>query len=101
MAVAEPPTATAPRRHPRPEESKKEEAPAMHEHMSNGRPAPEARPALTPEDPLAEAEAVRALLAEAQSRLSRLVAALKQHRRQARAVQATVASLRQLPPLGP
>jgi hypothetical protein len=50
-------------------------------------------------DPLAEAEAVRALLAQAQGRLAHLTAALKQHRRQARAVQAAMRSLRQLPPL--
>ena len=52
-------------------------------------------------DPLAEAEAVRALLAEAQSRLSRLITALKLHKKQTRAVQAAVASLKQLPPLAP
>ena len=52
-------------------------------------------------DPLAEAEAVRGLLAEAQSRLGRLIASLKQHRRSARALEAAVASLRQLPPLSP
>jgi hypothetical protein len=94
MPVAEPP-----RKRRQPETSPEEQSPTMHEHASNGGPAPQARPA--PEDPLSEAEAVRALLAEAQSRLARLLAALKQHRRQARAVQAAVASLRQLPPLGP
>ena len=50
-----------------------------------------------PLDPLAEAEALRALLADAQSRLGRLVAALKQHRRQARAVAAAMAQLKNLP----
>ena len=48
-------------------------------------------------DPLAEAEALRGLLAEAQSRLGRLAAALKLHRRQARAVAAAMAQLRNLP----
>ena len=52
-------------------------------------------------DPLAEAESVKSLLAEAQSRLARLLAALKQHRRQARAVRAAMQSLRDLPPLAP
>ena len=41
------------------------------------------------------------LLGQAQSRLGRLVAALKHHRRQARAVRAAVDSIRQLPPLVP
>jgi hypothetical protein len=54
-----------------------------------------------PPDPLTEAEALRSVLQEAQSRLGRLELALKQHRRQAKALQAAVASLRQLPPLAP
>jgi hypothetical protein len=45
---------------------------------------------------IAEAEALRALLSEAAARSARLVATLKQHRRQARAVEAAVVSLRQL-----
>jgi hypothetical protein len=45
---------------------------------------------------LAEAEALRALLAEAAARSARLVATLRQHRRQAKAVEAAVVSLRQL-----
>ena len=48
-----------------------------------------------------EAEAIRTLLAEAQSRLGRLLASLKFHRKQARAVRTAVDSLRQLPPLVP
>lgn len=52
-------------------------------------------------DPLTEAEALKQLLSEAQSRLNRLLAALKQHRRQARVVAAAMESLRQLPPLTP
>jgi hypothetical protein len=47
-------------------------------------------------DPIAEAEALRAVLQEAQSRLARLLAALKQQRRQSRALQAAMASLRSL-----
>ena len=52
-------------------------------------------------DPLSEAEAVRALMAEAQTRLARLVAALKNFRRQSRALSAAMESLRRLPPLTP
>jgi hypothetical protein len=45
---------------------------------------------------IAEAEALRNLLGEAATRSHRLLAALKQHRRQAKAVQAAVGALRQL-----
>ena len=54
-----------------------------------------------PEDLITEAEAIRAALQEAHAQLGRLLAALKHQRRQARAVQAAVASLRQLGHLGP
>jgi hypothetical protein len=47
-------------------------------------------------DVLAEAEALRALLSEASGGSARLLAALKQQRRQTRAVQQAVQSLRQL-----
>ena len=60
----------------------------------NGDAAPPDPSAL---DLLAEAETLRALLAEAQSRLGRLAAALKQHRRQARAVADAMVKLRNLP----
>jgi len=83
-----------------PDPDAKEENPAMPTPTDNGRHA-DAASSPTPVDPLAEAEAVRGLLAEAQARIGRLVAALKQHRRQARALEAAVASLRQLPPLSP
>jgi hypothetical protein len=66
----------------------------------NGHGPPEGRdsapPAASVVDPIAEAEALRGLLQEAASRSTRLVAALKQQRRQTRAVQQAVASLRQL-----
>ena len=68
-------------------------------HPGNGDPDPTITQATL--DPLSEAEAIRGLLSEAQSRLSRLIAALKLHKKQTRAVQAAVASLRQLPPLVP
>jgi hypothetical protein len=65
------------------------------EHARNGAAEPP-RDERQPPDPLAEAEALRDLLAEAQSRLGRLLGALKHQRRQARAVEAAVASLRRL-----
>jgi hypothetical protein len=55
-------------------------------------PASEAEPP----DPLVEAEALRALLHDAQLRLNRLLTALKQQRRHSRALRAAVDSLRQL-----
>jgi hypothetical protein len=62
----------------------------MPEPSTNGRP-PAGIDAL-----LAEAEQLRLLLNDASARLGRLLSALKQHRRQARAVQAAVSSLRQM-----
>ena len=47
-------------------------------------------------DPLMEAEALRSLLHDAQLRLGRLLAALKQQRRHNRALRATMDSLRGL-----
>jgi hypothetical protein len=49
-----------------------------------------------PLDLLAEAEALRGQLQEVLARTSRLIVALKQHKRQSRAVQAAMASLRKL-----
>jgi hypothetical protein len=63
-------------------------------HGANGAPQPPAR--LGPAEVIAEAEAVRSLLQDAGARLARLVAALKQQRRQTRAVQQVVQSLQQL-----
>ena len=64
----------------------------------NGHPAEPAVGDLT--DPLAEAEALRAALAEAAGRAARLVAGLKQYRKERRSLQAAWSSLRQLN-LGP
>src|SRR5262249_4206101 len=81
------------------------EIPAVPNPMNNGRqtnngdPVPTPPPGVT--DPLEEAEAIRRLLAEGQSRLTRLIGALKLHKKQTRAVAQAVASLRQLPPLTP
>jgi hypothetical protein len=47
-------------------------------------------------DVVAEGEALRALLSEAAGRIARLLAALKQQRRQSRAVRQAMESLRQL-----
>ena len=45
---------------------------------------------------IAEAEELRTVVLDASARLSRLLAGLKQHRRQSRAVQAAMHSLKQL-----
>ena len=45
---------------------------------------------------LSEAEAVKASLREAHSRVSRLITALKRNRRQSKLMQSTLASLKQL-----
>ena len=47
-------------------------------------------------DLIAEAEELRTVVLDASSRLSRLLTGLKQHRRQSRAVQAAMQSLKQL-----
>ena len=47
-------------------------------------------------DLIAEAEELRTVVLDASSRLSRLLVGLKQHRRQSRAVQAAMQSLKQL-----
>ena len=47
-------------------------------------------------DLIAEAEELRTVVIDASSRLSRLLTGLKQHRRQSRAVQAAMQSLKQL-----
>ena len=46
-------------------------------------------------DLIAEAEELRTVVLDASARLSRLLAGLKQHRRQSRAVQAAMQSLKQ------
>jgi hypothetical protein len=71
---------------------------------SNGNPTDERPHPLScgdePLDTLAEAEALRARLQEASACVGRLIAALKQQRRQHRAVQSAMASLRRLQGLG-
>jgi hypothetical protein len=68
---------------------------------TNGQLSEDPRPQDTcerggPADLFAEAEALRTLLADALARSARVLAALRQHRRQAHAVQAAMASLRKL-----
>jgi hypothetical protein len=52
-------------------------------------------------DPLSEAEGIKSLLTEGLTRVNRLIATLKQFRKQSKAVKAAVDSLRELPPLTP
>ena len=68
---------------------------------TNGQPSADPRPQDSrerggPTDLFAEAEALRGLLADALARSARVLAGLRQHRRQAHAVQAAMASLRKL-----
>jgi hypothetical protein len=80
-----------------PDSPESERTPPMPTHDDrNGRAPPQGGEA----DALAEAEALRLQLQEALARTSRLIAALRQQRRQGRAVQAAVASLRKLEQLG-
>jgi hypothetical protein len=74
---------------------------AMPSLSTNGHPSDERRPEVIGafagiDDLLNEAESLRQHLSEATGRATRLVAALKQHRRQARAVEAAVSSIRDL-----
>jgi hypothetical protein len=62
----------------------------------NGHP-PQKPPDGPPPDLLAEAEAVRDLLHDAAARVGRLVAVLKQQKKQTRAIRQAVESLRGLP----
>jgi hypothetical protein len=85
-----------------PETSEQKEEPTMPEPNGNGKHANNGDNSQAPVfDPLAEAEAIRGLMLEASTRLGRLIAALKNHRKQTRAVRAAVKSLRDLPPLLP
>ena len=68
---------------------------------NNGHPSDERSPVSTDrtggiEELLSEAESLRQSLSEASARATRLVAALKLHRRQSRVVEAAVSSLRDL-----
>jgi hypothetical protein len=84
---------------PRPRSSERRTAVKTHE--TNGHPpGGKHDPPVDAPDPLAEAEALRAALAEVVARAGRLVAALKQSRRQKRALDSVVTTLRQLN-LGP
>ena len=58
-----------------------------------------AHPSEEPVDPLAEAEELRTMLQAALMRTSRLIGSLKHQRRENRAVQAAMESLRRLRPI--
>jgi hypothetical protein len=66
----------------------------MKANETNGRPEP---PAEAP-DPLAEAEALRAALAEAAQRAARLVAVLRHRRKEQKALSQVWTSLKSLNP---
>jgi hypothetical protein len=72
------------------------EPPASHGSATSSAPSPPENGQEQHVDLLAEAEALRALLQNAQARLTRLMTALRQQRRQSRALQAAMASLRDL-----
>ena len=65
---------------------------------ANGEPPPESPPGEEGLDPLAEAEALRAALAEVGRRVGRLIVSLRQFQKQRRALHAAWSSLRQLVP---
>jgi hypothetical protein len=73
--------------------------PTNNGHASNGTP-PEApgrgERSVALADLIAEAEELRTVLADASSRLARLLSGLKQHRRDSRAMQAAMQSLKQI-----
>ena len=94
-AVRVAPAATAPE--PQPQPPPKRRAEPMSEPRSNGQqPDGQAEAAPGIEELIAEAEGLRRALQEAAARAGRLLAALKQQRRQTKAVEAAVATLRQL-----
>jgi hypothetical protein len=71
-------------------------APSGNGHSSEDRTTPGSPDRGGINDLIAEAEALRNSLGEAATRVNRLVAALKQHRRQAKAVEAAVGALRSM-----
>jgi len=90
------PAATTPAPDPIPSITRSKPMPAL-----NGqRPTPEPPPGDEGLDPLAEAEALRVQLQETLGRTVRLIASLKQQRRQNRVVQSAMASLRRLQDVG-
>ena len=71
-------------------------SPSVNGHSPEERSADTAGRFVGIDELLGEAESLRQTLSEAAARSARLVAAVKQHRRQARAVEAAVSSLRDL-----
>ncbi len=83
------------------QESSEPRSTIMPPPSNNGHSSEERSPVSTErtggiEELLSEAESLRQSLSDASARAARLVAALKQHRRQSRAVEAAVSTLRQL-----
>ena len=66
-------------------------------HELNG--TPDSGPSL--DDLLTEAEGLRSVLADANTRLARLAAGLRRQRQQSKTIQAAMASLRKLQQIGP
>jgi hypothetical protein len=90
--VVVPPKATSAKSNPNPKET------PMPSPPPNGHHPPAKPPDGGQPDLLAEAEAVRDLLHDAAARVGRLVTALKQQKKQTRAIRQAVESLRGLPP---
>jgi hypothetical protein len=76
-------------------------APPTNDRSTNDDGTPPTRSPVDIGDPLVELDTIRTLLHGAIARLGRLAAAIKQHRRQARVVQAAVNSLQKIPQLPP
>ena len=96
--VEEPPLAALPEPAPNPHDPLPERSTPVKADDANGRP-PNGRADPPPpdgSDPLAEAEALRAALAEAAARAARLVAALRSTRKQKRQLESVMAGLRSL-----
>ncbi len=70
--------------------------PSTNGHSPRGDDRPEGQPSGGFADLLSEVEALRAVLHDALGRVNRLFATLKQQRRQAKAVEAAMATIRQL-----
>jgi hypothetical protein len=95
-ARREPPEDPQPEPTHRTQRRKPMPVPSTDGHAPRDEDRPDGQPAGGFADLLSEAEALRAALHDALGRSARLVAALKQQRRQAKAVEAAMATLRQL-----
>jgi hypothetical protein len=94
--------ASLPHETPIPQPTHNKRTPSMPDSITNGRreplaadPTPDRSPAAIAEL-LSETEELRTVVLDASARLARLIAGLKQHRRQSRALQTAMQTLRQL-----